>query len=52
MMLWFDVELEWETTMLKSDAESRLLWFDVELEWETTQLNRLNLYTKYADAED
>ena len=34
--LWFDVELEWETTFYNKVIARRLLWFDVELEWETT----------------
>ena len=35
--LWFDVEIEWITTINIVYALSPELWFDVEIEWITTR---------------
>ena len=34
--LWFDVEIEWITTLAKFFVTLISLWFDVEIEWITT----------------
>ena len=35
-MLWFDVEIEWITTISVMYPDFEMLWFDVEIEWITT----------------
>ena len=36
-MLWFDVEIRYDTTAAPSAPPKDMLWFDVEIRYDTTK---------------
>ena len=36
MLLWFDVEVRYNTTVVEATFDTTLLWFDVEVRYNTT----------------